>query len=82
MEEKNHNPIHREVIQQARTLMAVGFGFVAALAWNDAIQAFLRTILPRPGSGLAGKFVYAIIVTVVLVAVTSRIRDENTIETK
>lgn len=78
----NQNPLHREVIQQARTLMAAGFGFVAALAWNDAIQAFLKAILPRPGSSLVGKFVYAGIVTVVLVAVTSRIRDENTIETK
>ena len=79
---ENKNPIHREVIQQVRTLMAAGFGFVAALAWNDAIQAFLKAILPHPGSGLVGKFVYASIVTVVLVAVTSRIKDENTIETK
>lgn len=62
-----------EVVKQVITLATAGFGFVAALAWNEAIQALLKSILPRPGSTLVGKFVYAIFVTVIVVMVTTRL---------
>ena len=66
-----------EVLEQMRTLMAAGFGFVAALAWNEAIQAFLKALLPRSGSSLVGKFVYAILVTVVFAVVAGRITKKD-----
>ena len=69
--------LKQEVLEQMRTLMAAGFGFVAALAWNEAIQAFLKAVLPRSGSGLAGKFIYAILVTVVFVVVAGRISKKD-----
>lgn len=76
---QNNKSLREEVLDQMRTLMAAGFGFVAALAWNEAIQAFLKTILPRSGSGLVGKFLYAILVTVVFAVVAGRIskKDES-----
>lgn len=69
--------LKQEVIEQMRTLMAAGFGFVAALAWNEAIQAFLKALLPRPGSSLVGKFVYATLVTVVFAIITARISKKD-----
>lgn len=74
---QNNKSLREEVLDQMRTLMAAGFGFVAALAWNEAIQALLKAILPRSGSGLAGKFVYAILVTVVFVVVAGRISKRD-----
>lgn len=65
--------IREEIFGQIRTLATAGFGFVAALAWNEAIQALLKSILPRPGSTLVGKFVYAIAVTAIVVVVTTRL---------
>ena len=46
--------------------MGVGFGLVAALAWNDAIQALFK-LIPIEGTEVGAKFLYAIIVTVIIV---------------
>lgn len=53
-------------------LMTAAFGLVAALAWNAAIQSLFDTLLPGAGD-LAAKFLYAVIVTVVVVLVTIRL---------
>ena len=55
------------------TLILGGLGLVAALAWNEAIQSLFSLFLPEE-SGLIGKFVYAIIVTLIVVAVSMRLR--------
>ena len=76
---QSNRSLKEEVLVQIRTLMAAGFGFVAALAWNEAVQALLKSLLPRPGSSLVGKFVYALLVTVVFAVVAGRIsKDDNT----
>lgn len=55
------------------TLATSGFGLVAALAWNNAIQEFVATYI-KPyfpqGGGLISLLVYAILVTVIAVIVT------------
>lgn len=63
---------YQELIAQSLTLVTSGFGVVAALAWNQAIQDFVKEFIePRvPGSGLAYKFVYAILITLLIVLVT------------
>jgi hypothetical protein len=54
------------IIQKILELMTAAFSLVAALAWNDAIQTlFVR--LFGPANGLAAKFLYAILVTGVVV---------------
>ena len=77
MEEKKETAaekkkFHVELIAQMLTLVTSGFGVVAALAWNEAIQAFVKEFVePRiPGSGLFYKFVYAVLITFVIVFVT------------
>ena len=58
-----------EIAGQVLHLATSALGLVAALAWNDAVQAVFREYFPT-GSGIAAKFVYALIVSVLVVAVT------------
>lgn len=54
-------------------LSTSGFGLVAALAWNDAIQAFVKEYIDKyisVGSGIISRFIYAIIITAFAVFVT------------
>ncbi|MBI5654997.1 hypothetical protein HZC53_05105 [Candidatus Uhrbacteria bacterium] len=54
------------VLQKTLELMTGAFSLVAALAWNDAIQAlFLRLFGPQ--SGIFAKFLYAFIITGIVV---------------
>jgi len=46
------------------TLATAGFGLVAALAWNEAIQAFVTEYVD------ISRFIYAIIITAFAVFVT------------
>lgn len=61
------------LVKQMITLATSGFGLVAALAWNDAIQSFVREYIDQyisKGSGLLSRFIYALIITVIAVFVT------------
>lgn len=71
-ETKEEKQFHEEVVVQLITLSTAGFGLVAALAWNQAIQAFVKEyIIPKiPGSGLISQFIYALIITIFAVLVT------------
>ena len=62
-----------EVISQMLTLATSGFGLVAALALNSVVQElvnnYVKKFLPK-NSGLISLFIYAIVVTILAVAVT------------
>lgn len=63
----------RELIEQFITLATSGFGLVAALAWNEAIQTFVKDYIQRyypDQSGVFSKFFYAVIITIFAVLVT------------
>lgn len=45
-------------------------GLVAGLAWNDAIKALIESIFPLESNTVLAKFVYAVVLTVVVVIVT------------
>ncbi len=45
---------------------------MAALAWNEAIQALFAAVLPQ-GGDLAAKFLYAAVVTAMAVFATIRL---------
>jgi hypothetical protein len=62
----------REVLETTLQLATVAFGLVAALAWNDAIQTLFTTVFGEAGD-VTAKFLYAILVTVVVVFVTIRL---------
>jgi len=62
--------ITQELKKQVLGYVMGGFGLVAGLAWNDAIRGLIDYLYPLEQSGLPAKFVYAAIVTTVLVAVS------------
>ena len=61
--------VAKTVMKTIITLVTTAFGLVAGLAWNDAIQKLIETVIGT-GDALPSLFTYAIIVTVVAVIVT------------
>ena len=59
-----------EVLDKFAELITVALGLVAALAWNTAIQNLFTTIFGEAGSALVGQFLYAIIITLVVIFAT------------
>ena len=59
-----------EVLDKFAELITVALGLVAALAWNTAIQNLFTVIFGEAGSALIGQFVYAIIITLVVIFAT------------
>ena len=57
----------RAFIQTMIALASASLGLVAALAWNEAIQATLKQL--GLGDSLAGLYTYAIIATAIAVLV-------------
>ena len=66
---KKTNELRVEFLKTMIQLATAGFGLVAALAWNDAIQSLIGSFFPDR-SGVQSKFIYAIIVTALAVAIT------------
>jgi uncharacterized protein DUF5654 len=64
--------VSREVLDKLVELITAAFGLVAALAWNTAIQELFAVIFPEAGD-LIAKFLYAIVVTMIVVLVTIRL---------
>jgi uncharacterized BrkB/YihY/UPF0761 family membrane protein len=58
-----------QIIEKLSTLITAAFGFVAALAWNSAIQAILKKVFGEK-EGIVPMLTYAVIVTVIAVLVT------------
>ncbi len=71
---KEPKKLHIEVVRQMLTLATSGFSFVAALAWNNVIQEFVKTyvqkFIPGSDSHIISLLIYAIVVTVLAVLVT------------
>ena len=59
-----------EALDKFAELITVALGLVAALAWNTAIQNLFTVIFGKAGSALIGQFIYAIIITLVVIFAT------------
>jgi hypothetical protein len=61
-----------ELIEQMLTLTTSGFGLVAALAWNEAIQGFVKEYVQKyfPATAIYYKFFYAALITFFAVLIT------------
>ena len=66
---KEIDTIGNGVIDKVATLIISAFGFVAALAWNTAIQKIIPLFL-TPSNEVMGALAYAVIVTGIAVVVT------------
>jgi len=66
--------LHVYFVDKVVTLMTGAMGLVAALAWNDAIRKLFERIFGTQGSGdVTAMFIYAVVVTAAVVAVTWRL---------
>ncbi len=63
------NETKSQILPTISTLMTTAFGLIAALAWNQAIQAIILQFLPKQ-SGILGLVTYAIIITIIAVIAT------------
>ncbi|MEK7203027.1 MAG: DUF5654 family protein [Patescibacteria group bacterium] len=62
-----------EILEKIAQLVTAGFGLVAALAWNDAIKTLFIKIFPKPDDNLIAMFIYALVITVLIVLITIQI---------
>lgn len=60
-----------EILEKITTLAAAGFGLVAALAWNSAIQELFTELWPLDNGSLTAKFIYAVVITIIVVVVVA-----------
>ena len=75
--------IRSKIKEQTAGYMTAALGLVAGLAWNDAIKSLIESLFPFAKGGIFVKFVYAIIITVVVVFVGSYIlKSSNDSEKK
>ena len=56
-------------LQTFAALITAAFGLIAALAWNQAIQALILKYIGT-GNELTGLFIYALIVTIIALIAT------------
>lgn len=59
----------REYFKTISTMLTGAFGLVAALAWNELVKGLIDRYLST-GNGLISQFIYALIVTTLLIIVT------------
>jgi len=50
--------------------IVASFGLVAGLAWNEAVKAFIESFFPMQKDTIKAKFIYALIITIVLVFIS------------
>ena len=68
---KEKEGLEKEVRSRVSQYIGAGFGLVAGLAWNDAIKALIDRFFPQDSSGsLTAKFVYAILMTLVVALIS------------
>ena len=63
----------QELKEKTITLILGGFGLVAALAWNEAIKSLFETFFEK-SNALIGKFIYAIIITFIIVILSMQLK--------
>lgn len=59
-----------EIRERIASYVVAAFGFVAGLAWNDAIRTLIDTLFPLRKDTLIVKFLYATLVTIVVVIIS------------
>lgn len=73
MVNKQEENLHEALVSQMLQLATSGFGLVAALAWNSAIQTaiddYVKPLLGG-GSTLTSQIIYALVITILAVTIT------------
>lgn len=67
---EKHVGLRTELRERTTGYILAAFGFVASLAWNEAIKSFIDQFFPGAKNSVLIKFMYALVVTVVVVVIT------------
>ena len=67
---KSMDDIKKEVRERTLSYIVAALGLVAGLAWNEAIKSLIEYFFPA-SNGLLAKFIYTIILTLIVVFVTT-----------
>ena len=62
--------LKEEMRNKFKGYIVAAFGLVAGLAWNEAIKSLIEYFFPLNKNSIWAKFIYAIVITFVLVLVT------------
>ncbi len=63
--------IKSEVRQRTISYVVASLGLVAGLAWNDAIKSAIEYFFPINSKSITAKFVYTIIMTLMVIILTT-----------
>lgn len=63
-----------EIRKRTAGYIITALGLVAGLAWNDAIKSMIESLYPLNGDGVTAKFIYAVVITAIIVFVSMRIQ--------
>lgn len=69
---KQEHQLRKTFVSKTTTFIVAAFGFIAALAWNDAVQSLVKIIFGEI-SQLWAKFIYALIITLIAVIIIMQI---------
>ncbi len=62
--------LRKEIKEKTIGYILAALGLVAGLAWNEAIKSAIDQFFPNLGGGVLIKFLYAIIITIIIVIFT------------
>ncbi len=62
--------LRKEIKEKSVGYILAALGLVAGLAWNEAIKSVIDQFFPASGNSILVKFMYAIIVTIIIVVIT------------
>lgn len=63
--------VRKEVRERTLAYVVAALGLVAGLAWNEAINTLIAQYFPLSKDTLIAKFVYAGVITIIVVTVSS-----------
>jgi len=69
--------IRKQFKNQMAASILGAIGFVAGLAWNDAIKGIIDSIFPFSKDGAIAKIIYAIFITLIVIFVANHFSKNN-----
>lgn len=76
------NNIKSKIKEQTSGYITGALGLVAGLAWSDAIKSLIEVLFPFAKSGLWAKFIYAVVITIVVVVLGTYILKSSNSDKK
>lgn len=67
---KESGKVAKEIKKQTISYVVASLGLIAGLAWNEAIKSLIEHLFPLNKNSVIIKFIYAGLITIVIVLIT------------